>query len=104
MKAGISMAVALVVAAGFFWWLGQVSASRGVRLRAEEQAVWLARVWEDGRAFESQLREAGERGGIHLSPDEWQSADSPDLACGPVVEGKRVNVRKDRTMYWRPVR
>ena len=49
-------------------------------------------------------RAAAEEGKVAILGDEWDAGGGDDLALGPVVSGRRVCVRRDRSVHWKPAK
>ncbi|HEY1121296.1 MAG TPA: hypothetical protein VGE67_06830 [Haloferula sp.] len=71
------------------------------RKKAEYQAVWMARIWSEGILMDDLCREAAKAGSLTILREEWDTGSSDDIVLGPVVSGRRVCVRRDRSVYWR---
>ena len=71
------------------------------RAKAENQAIWMARMWSENISMDDLCRAAAEAGNVTILRDEWDNGSSGDVALGPVVSGRRVCVRHDRSVYWK---
>jgi len=71
------------------------------RAKAENQAVWMARMWSENISMDDLCRAAAKTGNVNILRDEWDTGSSDDIVLGPVVSGRRVCVRRDRSVYWR---
>jgi hypothetical protein len=83
------------------FWGGSQSHKRSEEAKAQNQAIWIARTWSEGTSMDDLCHEAAEAGKITILRDEWDAGGSDDLALGPVVSGRRVCVRRDRSVYWK---
>lgn len=94
-----SVALLVVLAVG-----GWVSATSLVKLshraKVSDQAVWVARVWDERLSIEAICKLASERAGYSVPAEKWSKGSEGWLAVGPVVGKAQVGIRPDLSIAW----
>jgi hypothetical protein len=73
---------------------------RSQEAKAEEQAVWIARVWNEGMSIADLREQTAKAAGHPLDLSAWETGDSRWIARGPVVGPRRIVVMRDRSVVW----
>ena len=71
--------------------------------KAVDQAVWIARVWNEGMSITDLREKTAEAAGHPLDLSAWETGDGPWIARGPVVGQRRIHVSRDRSVVWEPI-
>ncbi len=70
---------------------------------AEDQAVWIARVWSEGMTITDLREQTTDAAGHPLDLSAWETGDGRWIARGPVVGQRRIHVLRDRSLVWEAV-
>ncbi len=70
---------------------------------AEDQAVWIARVWDEGMNIADLREQTAEAAGRPHDLSGWETGDGSWIARGPVVGQRRIHVLRDRSLVWEAV-
>ena len=92
--------VAVISLAWAVWTFSNSWERQKQHAEAEDQAVWIARVWSEGMNI-AELREEAAKAADHpLDLSAWETGDGRWIARGPVVDQRRIHVLRDRSLEW----
>ena len=83
------------------FWGGMLWRTHSLEAKAAHQALWMARTWSEGISMDDLCHEAAEAGKVAILREEWDAGTNNDIVLGPVIAGRIVCVRRDRSIYWR---
>lgn len=70
------------------------------KARTVNQAVWIARMWDEKLSIEEICTEASRRSGVKISTTNWSKSSGRLLALGPIIEGRQISIDQDLAVRW----
>jgi hypothetical protein len=65
-----------------------------------DQAVWIARMWDQKLSMEEICTEASRKSGNPISTTNWTKGSGRLLALGPIIDGQQISVDQDLSVQW----
>ena len=65
-----------------------------------DQAVWIARIWDQKLSMEEICAEASRKSGNPISTTNWSKGSGRLLALGPIIEGQQISIDQDLSIQW----
>jgi hypothetical protein len=93
----VLLIVTIVVIGAF---MGHAFIQASHKAKVVDQAVWMARMWDQKLSIEEICTEASQKSGKPISATDWSKGSGRLLALGPVVEGQQISIGQDLSVQW----
>ena len=101
--AAVSIIATAAIILGAFWGGSRWKTAQQKAI-IENHAIWIARYWEEGHTVGQISDELARERGVKILLVEWELGDGDEVILGPTVDGKRVCIKRDRSVFWRPAK
>ena len=68
---------------------------------AENHAIWLARYWEKGASVDTMCATINRDQNENILTEEWSLGNDEEVIRGPIINGQRIFIEKNKSVLWR---
>jgi hypothetical protein len=90
----------IVTFIGIGAFMGQAFIQASRKAEVVDQAVWIARLWDQKLSMGEICTEASRKSGNPISTADWTKGSGRLLALGPTIDGLQISVDQDLSVQW----